>query len=645
MPLQNQKPRAAPWKFYFLLTYAALIAHAALYLREMKLVDATTGLFAIAAILAYGALYVLPVLGLAGLSCALLSRPDAPAHVRPAARLAVAVIAVVSAAAAHMLLHVDLFIFRLYGFHLNGFVWNLVFTRGGIESLGGGSATTLWFAFDSLLYVLLQTACLGAAFWRSRRRALGDASPAHPRPANGAPPRRRRLTLAMALAWTACLLLAQGSYAWARIRGHAPIIAASNVVPLFIPISFTRLAGDMGARIERDAGMVADVTDLNLRYPLQPIQRVPVERPFNIVWLVAESLRADMLAPDIMPASWKLAKQSSHFLNHYSGGNGTRMGMFAMFYGLYGNYWFSFLAQRRGPVLFDVLLDMNYQMEMFTSAAFTYPEFDKTIFARIPSDHLHEFEAEPRWRRDQHNVDSILDFIDKRDPARPFMTFMFFESPHARYYFPAETAIRKPYADNFDYATMDVSKDMPLVFNRYINSCHYLDSQIERILHRLEQRGLLDRTIVIITGDHGEEFMEKGRYGHNSAFSQEQTRPPLVLWVPGRPAREITHMTSHLDLPATILPLLGVTNPPQDYSLGFDLLGDAVRPFTVLSDWNELGIFTGTHKAVFHIGSYGFTLPLFTTQDDAPLPDGSAFYAQHRDTLMRVMSELKRFSR
>ena len=71
--------------------------------------------------------------------------------------------------------------------------------------------------------------------------------------------------------------------------------------------------------------------------------------------------------------------------------------------------------------------------------------------------------------------------------------------------------------------------------------------------------------------------MEKGYWGHNSSYVEEQIRSPLVVWVPGQPREKLRAMTSHLDLPATVMTLLGVTNPPQDYSLGFDLLGAQTR--------------------------------------------------------------------
>jgi membrane-anchored protein YejM (alkaline phosphatase superfamily) len=363
----------------------------------------------------------------------------------------------------------------------------------------------------------------------------------------------------------------------------------------------------------------------------------------NIVWLVGESFRADMLDPNIMPQTSAFAQKAVTFKRHYSGGNGTRMGLFAMFYGLYGNYWFNFLHELRGPVLIDLLIKDNYQMQMFTSAKFTYPEFDKTVFARIPKENLHEEASGASWQRDRANVDKMLSFLEHRDPNKPFMTFMFFESPHARYDFPPEDAIRKPYLESFNYATVNLSRDIALIKNRYINSCHHLDSQYGRIIRWLEDNALLDSTIVVITGDHGEEFMEKGYWGHNSSYVEEQVLAPLVIWAPGQQPRTVTKMTSHLDLPATILKLLGVTNPPQDYSLGFDLFGDKTRDFTIVSNWDSFAYIDKDNKAVFPLGVGALGRTEVTTVSDTAVTDKSAFYASHHTCFMQVMDELKKF--
>jgi membrane-anchored protein YejM (alkaline phosphatase superfamily) len=222
------------------------------------------------------------------------------------------------------------------------------------------------------------------------------------------------------------------------------------------------------------------------------------------------------------------------------------------------------------------------------------------------------------------------------------MTFMFFESPHARYFFPPESAIRKPYLEELNYATMSLTDDIELIRNRYINSCHYLDSQLQRVINFLRQNNLLASTIVVITGDHGEEFMEKGRWGHNSAFHQEQIKVPLILWVPGHEHAVIENMTSHLDISPTILRLLGVKNPRLDFSLGYDLLARQRRQYTVVNGWSDMCYIDNEYKAVFSFKGLPGSKPI-TTRDDQPLEDKSLFFKTRQANLLKLMKELSRF--
>ncbi len=621
---------------YALLTYVVLLINGCGYLREIEYSGMITRLFAGAVYLTYFFVFLLPptvillVLNrilFAGLLRRWFERI-------PAFRSTIVYgCAVLLFTLLQIAAFADRFVYHLYGFHLNGFVWNLVFTRGGMESLGGGTSTTLSFMLIILGFLVVQTALLILLLTVQRIRTLMG-------------PFCRGRALIVGFAFVAGAgMFERLTYGISNFRGYTPVLLASNAFPLYMPITFNSLAQKMGFKVSREPSMRVNVDATRLQYPLQPIRRQPVPVRYNIVWLVSESLRQDMVDPEVMPRTWAFAHQSSWFRQHYSGGNGTRMGMFSMFYGLYGSYWFPFLAQKRGPVLMDVLIDAGYQMKLFTSAKFTYPEFNQTIFARLSADQLHEGESQPKWRRDRENVANLLDFIEHRDRAAPFMTFMFFDCPHANYYFPQETVIRRPYAEDLNYATMDLHKDIGLIKNRYINAGNHLATQIDRILKYLEEQQLLNSTIVLITGDHGEEFMEKGRWGHNSEFTEEQTRPPLVIWVPGRAPREVTRMTSHLDIPATLMPLLGVTNPPRDYSLGYDLFGDVVRDFVVISDWSNIAYVDQRFKAVFPMRSYGFARQKITTRDDGPVKDRAEFYTANKARIVDLMKQLTVFSR
>jgi arylsulfatase A-like enzyme len=108
----------------------------------------------------------------------------------------------------------------------------------------------------------------------------------------------------------------------------------------------------------------------------------------------------------------------------------------------------------------------------------------------------------------------------------------------------------------------------------YDQEARYTDDHVGPFLAKLAQLGLSDRTIVIITADHGEEFGEHGGMGHGRTLQQEVMRVPLVIAAPGLLApAEVTAPVSLLDVAPTVLDLLGLE--PTRGHRGTSLVGRA----------------------------------------------------------------------
>jgi membrane-anchored protein YejM (alkaline phosphatase superfamily) len=393
----------------------------------------------------------------------------------------------------------------------------------------------------------------------------------------------------------------------------------------------------IGIKQIKNSGLKLKNDDKLLNYPLEPIDINVKNKKYNIVWLVAESWRADTLNKKIMPATYNFAKKCFRFHNHYSSGNGTRMALCGMFYGLYGSYWKALLAEHTEPIIFKVLHKLNYQMDLYTSAKFTYPEFDQTIFSSIKKSQMHQSDGRGGYINDKNNITYLLEFIKKRDKNRPFMTFMFFESPHAPYVFPESSVIEKDYLKTFNYTTIDIEKNITKIKNRYINSVHNLDNELKRVFEFLKKENLMDSTIVILTGDHGEEFLEKGHWGHNKGFHQEQIKPAMLLYIPNHKNRDIYKMTSHLDIVPTIAPFLGINNSPSTYSLGYNMLLDETRSFTACASWDQLCYIDDKIKYVIDPVAFNIT----TTTDDIQLDDDNKNKESNKQIIEMIKNSTK----
>jgi arylsulfatase A-like enzyme len=110
-----------------------------------------------------------------------------------------------------------------------------------------------------------------------------------------------------------------------------------------------------------------------------------------------------------------------------------------------------------------------------------------------------------------------------------------------------------------------------------------LDQLVGRFVRRLEAEGILERTVVIITGDHGEAFGEHGTGGHGTMLYDEVMRVPLILRGPGVPrGRRVPEPVGLVDVMPTVLDLMGIQHPEglQGRSLLPALRGEplAARP-------------------------------------------------------------------
>jgi len=94
---------------------------------------------------------------------------------------------------------------------------------------------------------------------------------------------------------------------------------------------------------------------------------------------------------------------------------------------------------------------------------------------------------------------------------------------------------------------------------RYDAEILHTDQAIEALFSTLERLGLHERTMVVITADHGEEFLEHDFLEHAWTLYQESLRIPLIFWAPGKLApRRITELMSGVDLLPTLLELTGI---------------------------------------------------------------------------------------
>jgi arylsulfatase A-like enzyme len=121
-------------------------------------------------------------------------------------------------------------------------------------------------------------------------------------------------------------------------------------------------------------------------------------------------------------------------------------------------------------------------------------------------------------------------------------------------------------------------RDLQHLLALYDGEIRWVDDHIGTVMATLSEMGVADRTAVIVTGDHGDEFFEHGGKGHQRTLYREVVQVPLVMRIPGVAAGQVVQMpVSLVDVMPTVLELVGARAPAglEGVSLVPELAGHA----------------------------------------------------------------------
>lgn len=463
-----------------------------------------------------------------------------------------------------LLIFVNMQVYDIYRFHINGFVLNMVFS----------SAAGDIFVFDTKLYLKEAAAVVGLSAvsaallvcaFRFRTRCTG------------------RMAGAVCGVLVGCTLFAHVYHIYAAFMQKPSVIKCRRLIPYYFPTTSTGLLLNLGFTLpDGKTGGTEAIGNAqgDVVYPLHPLEVTAGTGRPNILMILIDSWNKRSLTPETMPAVYKYATEHEWFDNHFGCSNGTRSSIFGLFFSMSSYYWDVFESGKVSPLFIDRLLAEGYRCQVYPGADLIGPPFHRVVFHKIPDLNVRT-EGRTVYDRDRRlSADFIRDMRANAKSGKPFFSFLFYDLPHS-FSLPEEKLTRfRPTWTFADYTALDNDTDPTGFFNLYRHCCYETDRLIAGVLKALEDEGLADNTIVIITGDHGQEFNENGKnyWGHNGNFSKWQIGVPLICSFPGEgtgvPVRH-TYRTTHYDIVPTLMRrALGVTNPPSDYSMGC-LLGDS----------------------------------------------------------------------
>lgn len=289
----------------------------------------------------------------------------------------------------------------------------------------------------------------------------------------------------------------------------------------------------------------------------------PVPRDLNLLLITIDTVRADHLGcygygRPTSPAIDELSRQGALFVNGWAHAPSTRYSMPAIATGRWPSAitWDeSIWWPRIGPrvrTMAETLKAAGYLTAAFYSFDYFAPGdhrgFERGVdLYRADRASLHRAvngPMESRGSSSREMADDAIAFFEAHQLGKFFLWVHFYD-PHLSY----ET---HPEVPAFGTARVDL----------YDGEIRFTDLHVGRLLARLRELGLWERTAIVLTGDHGEGFGEHGITEHGFDLYAAQTKVPLIVRVPGLAPRRVTVPAGHVDIAPTLLNLArGAADP------------------------------------------------------------------------------------
>lgn len=333
----------------------------------------------------------------------------------------------------------------------------------------------------------------------------------------------------------------------------------------------------------------------------------------DIYLFVVESLREDFIVPEVAPHLHNFKTEHVSFPLSLSNANATHISWFSLFHSQFPFHWGKMNPEERkeGSFPLNLLKKMGYKIYVSSSARLAYYQMDRIIFGEgahladalfIPDD----IDTTEPYLRDIKAMENLSVEMQKEGSGRLFVVFL--DATHLDYSWPPQMTKFYPFEEKINYFKVALSRDgVEEIKNRYRNSLYFVDSLFGQFFQQLDKTQGGEDAVVVITGDHGEEFYEHGNLFHASSLSHPQMHIPIYYRFGSSSTikKECnTQMTCHMDVFPTLFHYLAGEDHMGEILQGESIFKENRWPYTVIGRFNasraptEFCIHKGDYKLV-----------------------------------------------
>ena len=321
-------------------------------------------------------------------------------------------------------------------------------------------------------------------------------------------------------------------------------------------------------------------------------KRLQVKRP-NIILVVIDTLRADHVGcygyqRNTTSNNDPLARDGEVIKNAISAAPWTMASIASLLTSQYP----CVLGLRKQPAMLDsrfpMLSEVLKQYDYTTYGVFTAASLSPRLGVSRGFDD-YRYRKKPRRGAvisSPYVTKEAISFLGKSQ-KEPFFLFLHYFDPHYNYILHKQYDYSPPYHGSVEsnHSMLDLwhklhelsEDDIRYLLALYDSEIAFTDEYIGKLLDELKKQGLYEDSIIIVTADHGEEFLERGWLGHTITLHEEMMHVPLIMKLPGYGARVIDSPVGLIDIVPTIYQYMGLKMPDGLEGKALDLnRGDSI---------------------------------------------------------------------
>ena len=395
---------------------------------------------------------------------------------------------------------------------------------------------------------------------------------------------------------TACFITSHGIYIWADAANYEKITNLRSVFPAHYPMTAKSFLTTHGW-IENITADTDGSSTSNIAYPLAEIKFEEKDVQKNVITIFVNGLSYSDLDADTTPNLIKLKMDNLSFENHFLPYDDLYNNLFASWFGLPIQYEQIFTSHSVENISNDVMQKEEYLIRGFTSAINGSEGAKLSKMTGMKSNKLKNLSS------DTVLLNEAADFIEKNAEHRMAVTL-------------ALNSL--------------LNMNSAEAHKRHLK---LLDTQLGKFISRLEEMGITERTMVIISSSLGNKFI-----GGASVYSKKKQRVPFIIIKPDSENKGVSKniLTSSFDINPTIaVEILGVTTPCVNYGIGDDVLDLEQRDYIPTTQGNNLLLISQDAVTIYKRNG-----KVVTTTEEEIRPARA-----NLENLIRAMRDFNRFKK